>query len=191
VTTLGDSGDDELLRGVAAGDRWALRRLMDRHGSAMLALAERTTGNAADADELVQEAFLKVWTMAPRWRADGGALFSTWLYRVVLNASLDRRRRRPLHALDEAGDLADPAAGGLELAVASQRQSVLRGALAELPERQRAALVLHYFGETSAPEAARILNLSLSAMESLLVRGKRALRQALARRGVTGLGDVL
>ncbi len=103
MTALGEPGDDDLLRRVAAGDRWALQRLMDRHGRAMLALAERTTGNAADADELVQETFLKVWTMAPRWRADGGALFSTWLYRVVLNASLDLRRRRPLHALEEAG----------------------------------------------------------------------------------------
>jgi RNA polymerase sigma-70 factor, ECF subfamily len=192
LTRIGDEpGDDDLIRHMAEGDHRAFRQLMGRHGRAMLSLAERTTGNAADADELVQEVFLKVWTMAPRWRTDGAAQFSTWLYRVVLNASLDRRRRRPFSPLEEADEPVDDAANGLDRVLEGQRKAVVHQAMATLPERQRAALALHYFGETSAPEAARILDLSLSAMEALLVRGKRALRQALLRRGITGLGDVL
>lgn len=186
----GDIGDDDLLRGIAGGDRRAFQRLMARHGKAMMVLAERTTGSADDADELVQEAFLKVWTMAPRWTPDGAAQFSTWLYRVVLNASLDRRRRRPVLPLEAAGDPADGRPGGLDLAMAGQRHRVVVAAMAELSARQREALSLHYFAELSAPEAARVLDLSLSATEALLFRAKRALKAALVRRGVTGLGDV-
>lgn len=183
--------DDDLLYDVANGDRGAFRRLMDRHARPLLALATRVTGNGADADDVVQEAFLKVWAMAPRWRADGGARFSTWAYRVVLNASLDVRRRRVLEPLEEAETCADAAADGLDHAIARQRQILVGQTMAELPRRQRAALSLHYFGEISAPEAARVLGLSVSAMEALLVRGKRRLRTALAQRGITGLGDVV
>lgn len=182
--------DDDLLGKIAEGDRLAFRILMERHTPGMLALAERTTGSAADADDMVQEAFLKVWNMAPDWRADGPAQFSTWLYRVVLNSGLDRRRRKPLLPLEDAGELVDGGPGGLHSSMARQRRDMVMDAMAELPDRQRSALSLYYFGEVHAPEAARILGLSLSAVEALIVRGKRALRKSLARRGVTGLGDV-
>jgi len=187
----GEPNDDRLLYDAANGDRRAFQRLMERRARPLMVLATRITGNEADADEVVQEAFLKVWEMAPRWRTDGGARFSTWVYRVVLNASIDVRRRRPLNTLEEAGELADDGADGLDQAVARQRQVVVRQAMETLPQRQRTAVMLHYFGEISAPEAARILGLTVSAMEALLVRGKRGIRMALAQRGVTGLGDVL
>lgn len=186
-----DPGDDDLLRAAADGDRPAFRRLMDRHSRPMLALAQRVTGSAHDADEIVQEAFLKVWTMAPRWRPDGEAKFSTWLYRVVLNACLDRRRRVVFAPLEEAGDPADCAPGGLDQAMSRQCRAVIAAALEALPQRQRAALSLYYYGEVSAPQAARILDMSLPALEALLVRGKRALRKALLRHGVGGMGDIV
>lgn len=163
---------------------------MERHTRPLLALATRIIGNRADAEEVVQETFLKVWVMAPRWRSDVAARFSTWVYRVVLNGSLDVRRRRPLSPLEEAEHRVDEQADGLDRAVARERESMVREALAELPHRQRAALSLHYFGEISAPEAAGVLGLTGSAMEALLVRGKRRLKIELTRRGVTGLGDV-
>ena len=187
----GEGCDDVLLSSVAGGDRLAFRRLMERHARPMMALAQRLTGNADDADEIVQEAFLKVWTMAHRWRSDGTATFATWLYRVVLNACLDRRRRTPFASLEEAGDPADAAPCGLEQAQSRQRRRIVLDAIAELPRRQRAALWLYYFGEVTGPEAARILDLSVSALEALLVRGKRALRKSLIRRGVNGLGDLI
>lgn len=156
----------------------------------MVVLAQRVTGSAHDADEIVQDAFLKMWTMAPRWRFDGSATFATWLYRVVLNGSLDRRRRAPFAPLEEAGDPADPAPGGLEAAVTRQRQETIAACLAELPHRQGEALVLHYFGELTAPQAAEVLQLSLSAVEALLVRGKRSLKKAPERRGISRVGDI-
>lgn len=189
---LPDSEDDDdlLLEGIANEEEHAFRRLMERHTRPLLALASRVIGNSADAEEVLQETFLKVWAMAPRWRADGRARCSTWVYRVVLNASLDVRRRRPLGPLEEAERHADEQADGLDRAVARQREAMVRESMAELPHRQRAALSLHYFGEISAPEAAQVLGLTGSAMEALLVRGKRRLKSELMRRGVTGLGDV-
>jgi RNA polymerase sigma-70 factor (ECF subfamily) len=186
----GEADDDLLLQGIANAEEHAFRRLMERHTRPLLALATRVIGNGADAEDVVQETFLKVWAMAPRWRADSTARFSTWAYRVVLNASLDVRRRRRFGPLEEAEHQADTQADGLDRAVARQREVMVQESMAELPHRQRAALSLHYFGEISAPEAAQILGLTGSAMEALLVRGKRRLKMELTRRGVTGLGDV-
>lgn len=186
----GHSGDDGLLRAIAGGDRGAFARLMERHARSMLALATRVTRNCDDADEIVQEAFLKVWVMAPNWRADGEARFATWLYRVVLNACLDRGRRAPFSPLEDAGDPADPGPAGLELAMATQRDSVLAAAMADIPTRQREALTLYYFSDLSAPQAAEILDLSVSALEALLVRGKRSLKAMLQRQGIGGIGDL-
>lgn len=128
---------------------------------------------------------------APGWRDDGPARFSTWLYRVVLNASIDRRRRRSFAPLDEASDAVDDAPSGYDDAMACERRHLVLSAIAQLPERQRAALSLHYFAEISAREVAEILGVSLSALEALLVRGKRALRKDLTGAGISGLGDVL
>ncbi|MDR3436345.1 RNA polymerase sigma factor [Telmatospirillum sp.] len=184
-------GDDALLVGTAAGDRRAFQYLMERHSRPMLALAQRVVGNAHDADEVVQETFLKVWSMAARWEPEGRAKFSTWLYRVVLNASLDRLRRTPMAPLDEAGEIVDLAPSSLEQTLAGQRHRIIAQAMAQLPPRQQAALSLHYFGEVSGPRAAEILDLSLSACEALLARGKKTLRKALADLGITGLRDML
>lgn len=184
------TSDDDLLRAIAQGDRRSFQRLMERHVRAMLALSTRVLRNPDDADEVVQEAFLKVWTMAARWQSDREAKFSTWLYRVVLNASLDRLRRVRFVAEEEAGEQADPAPGGLDRAMARQRERLVSVAMADMPARQRQALSLYYFSDLTAPEAARVLDLSLTAMEALLVRGKRSLRAALARVGIRGMGDV-
>lgn len=186
----GRDEDDDFLSEIAAGDRTTFGRLMERHATAMLALAERVTGSPEDADEIVQDAFLKVWNMAPDWRPDGPARFSTWLYRVVLNAGIDRQRQRRHAPLDEAAEFADTAPGGLEQSMARQQRDTVTAALLDLPDRQRSALSLYYFSEIRAHEAAKILGVSLSAMEALLVRGKRALRNALGRRGITEWGDV-
>lgn len=164
---------------------------MERHAKPMLALAQRVIGNAHDADEVVQETFLKVWSMAARWDPDGRANFSTWLYRVVLNASLDRLRRAPLASLEEADSIADQAPSSLDQTLARQRHKIVTQAMSRLPPRQQAALSLHYFGEISGPRTAEILELSLSACEALLARGKKALRKALAELGITSLGDML
>jgi len=183
-------GDDSLLAAIGRGDRDAFAVLVSRHARPMLALALRVTRNAAEADEIVQETFLKVWTLAARWQPDREARFSTWLYRVVLNASLDSQRRARGLPLDVAGDPPDSAPGGGDLVQARQRDQIIAEALSEIPSRQRAALALYYFADLSVPQAAEVMELTPTAVESLLLRGKRALRSALARRGISGMGDV-
>lgn len=186
----GGAGDDGLLRAVAEGDHRAFRTLMERHVPILLGFAARVLGSPHDAEEVVQEVFVKVWTGAGKWQADGGARFSTWVYRVTLNACIDRRRLKRPEPLDQADELADSAPGSLDQAMARQRQDIVLAALQDLTEAQRAALSLHYFSQLSAPEAARILNLSVTAMEASLIRGKRALKAALKRRGIENLGDI-
>ncbi|MBI1208757.1 MAG: RNA polymerase sigma factor [Azospirillum sp.] len=171
--------DRILIAGIAQGNHEAFQRLMGRHLPFVLALAQRLIGRRADADEIAQEAFLRVWTTAPRWRQDGEAQFRTWLYRVVVNLCLDRQRRPKTAPLEDAGDVFDPRPDSLELVAASETERLIARALDELPPKQKAALVLCYYSEVSGAEAARILEVSESAVESLLVRGRRGLRQRL------------
>ena len=174
-----EPSDDALLAAIAGGDRIAFAALARRHAGRALRLAERVLGNPSDADEVVQEALLKVWTGAARWQP-GGARFSTWFHRVVLNLCIDRRRR-PAHAgLDAAPDLPHGAPPAWALVSRGQTARAVARALEELPARQRAAVALCYFEERSAAEAAGLLSLSVSALESLLARARRALRTRLA-----------
>ena len=187
-----DEDDNALMGRIAAGDPVSLRQLMARHASRMLKLGERVTGNAADADEIVQETFVKVWRMAPDWRTNGPAKLSTWLHRVVLNAAIDRTRRRqhlPLDEITMADEMATTSDAFEEMR-RQQRQALVAEAMQDLPIRQRRALSLYYFAETRAAEAAGIMDVSLSAMEALLVRGKIALKTALRRRGIRNWEDV-
>lgn len=169
----------------------AFAALMERHGARALALALRMTGTAQDAEDVAQEAFLRVWAAAMRWNPDGGARFTTWLYRVVVNLCLDRKRRAPMQDLDSVPEPADSSISSFERYGRGQASALVAEALATLPERQRAAVSLCYFGEVSCQEAADCLEISLSALESLLVRGRRSLRDHFARRGLRKMGDVL
>jgi RNA polymerase sigma-70 factor, ECF subfamily len=172
-----DDSDEALMARVARGDERAFRLLAQRQLPAMLGLARRILGNATDAEDVAQEAMLRVWIHAPRWQPL--ALVRTWLTRVVANLCLDRRRRAPWVALDVAGDIADPAPGAGELAEHNERERLLKAAIADLPARQRTAIMLTYGEGMSNAQVADILDTSVSAIETLLVRGKQNLRRAL------------
>jgi len=172
-----DDSDEALMARVARGDRWAYQQLARRHLPAMLGLARRILGNAADAEDVAQEALLRVWTHAPRWQPL--AAFRTWLTRVVVNLCLDRKRRAPWVALEAAGEIEDPTPDAGERAEVDERERWLAAAIAELPERQRAAIMLTYGEGMSNAQVADILDTTVSAVETLLVRGKQNLRRAL------------
>jgi RNA polymerase sigma-70 factor (ECF subfamily) len=173
-----DDSDEALMARVARGDERAFRELARRHLPAMLGLARRILGNAADAEDVAQEALLRVWTHAPRWQPL--ALFRTWLSRVVVNLCLDRKRKAPWVGLEAAGELADPTPGAGERAETAERDRLLAAAIGDLPARQRAAIVLSYSEGMSNAQVAEILDTTVSAVETLLVRGKQNLRRALA-----------
>lgn len=172
-----DDSDEALMARVARGDQPAFRALARRHVPAMVGLARRILGNAAEAEDVAQEAMLRVWTHAPRWQPL--AAFRTWLTRVVVNLCLDRKRRAPWVELEAAGDIVDPAPAASELAETDERERLLQAAIANLPDRQRTAIVLTYTEGMSNAQVADILDTSVSAVETLLVRGKQNLRRAL------------
>jgi len=174
-----DDSDEALMARVARGDEPAYRQLARRHLPVAVALARRILGNSADAEDVAQEALLRVWVHAPRWQPL--ALFRTWFRRVVVNLCLDRKRRVPWVDLEAAGELVDPAANASEQIERSERDKLVQAAIAELPARQRTAIALTYGEGLSNAEVADMLDTTVSAVETLLVRGKQNLRVALAK----------
>jgi len=167
------------MAAVARQDARAYARLVERHLGWSLRFVERLVGGRADAEDLVQTAFLRVWLGASRWEPN--AKFSTWFYRVLYNLCMDhfRAHTAPTEALDEA--IPDGGQSSEERLAGSQRAARVRAALAALPERQRAAIVLCYYEERSQAEAAALLAVSEGALESLLSRGRAALKKHLGR----------
>jgi RNA polymerase sigma-70 factor (ECF subfamily) len=165
--------DTALMERIAAGDREALAALVRRHQDGIRRLAFRQTGRWDVADDVAQEAFLRLWRSAGSFR--GSASFTTWLYRIVVNLCLDWSKRRRLPSLPEDYEPADAAPSNREEVV--QR---VQAAVAALPERQRMALVLHRFEGLSHAQIAATTGWSESAVESLLVRAYGALRKYLA-----------
>ncbi|HRE61562.1 MAG TPA: RNA polymerase sigma factor [Micropepsaceae bacterium] len=171
--------DGELVQRIAEGDAVAARALMARHLPRVLSLARRMLGNAADAEDVAQETFLRAWNSAARWRP-GQAKFETWLHRVAINQCYDRLRKRRGVALDDIADPVDPGPPPGSALETSDTIKAVEAALARLPERQRAAIVLcHYDGQSNIA-AAETLGISVDALESLLARGRRALREMLS-----------
>lgn len=170
--------DGELVVRVAAGDRMAARAIMARHLPKIMNLGRRMLGDQSEAEDVAQEVFIRLWTHAARWQP-GKAKFETWLHRVAINLCYDRLRRRPTTTLEDVPDPVDEAPGPATALYQSQLAAAVNAALQRLPERQREALVLcHYQGLTNI-DAAEVMNVSVDALESLLARGRRALKAML------------
>lgn len=169
--------DDDLILRAGRGDAQAVRELVGRKLPRVLNLARRMLCDPAEAEDVAQETFLRAWKAAPTWRP-GKARFDTWLHRVALNLCYDRLRLRKRIG-GEPPDLPDEGPGpgrGLEAADVGRR---VEAALAALPARQREAVALVHYQELSAAEASALMGVSIEALESLLSRGRRALRDAL------------
>ena len=197
--------DDALMARAGRGDKAAFAVLVRRHLARATAIAQRILGNKSDAEEVVQEALLRCWQKAPDWQPAGTeasgqagsgekgigdrAQFATWLYRVLTNLCLDRKRRPQPVELEAAGEMPDTGDDGFASVQHSEQGRRVAAAMAKLPERQRAALALCYYEEMGNIEAAKALDISVGALESLLVRGRRALRDSLgdlANEGAAG-----
>ena len=175
----GHDPDFDLVVRAGQGDQSAVQVLVARKLPRVMALAGRMLGDAAEAEDVAQETFLRAWKHAPSWSA-GPARFDTWLHRVALNLCYDRLRRRreqPTAEPPEQVDTGPAPDRGLLAADVSRR---VQAALQALPERQREAVVLCHFQDLGNIAAAQVMEISVEALESLLGRGRRALRAALA-----------
>jgi RNA polymerase sigma-70 factor (ECF subfamily) len=180
--------DEALLMRYGRGDLAAGRVLTRRLAPRLLALAGRML-DAAEAEDITQETLLRLWRIAPHWEP-GGAQPGTWAWRVALNLVNDRLRRRRggSASLDEIPEPEDETPDVLRAMMTRERADALRVALADLPDRQREAVVLRHLEGLSNPEIARLLGTGVEAVESLIARGKRALVNRLApRRSELGL----
>jgi len=169
-----EDSDEMLMLRIATGDREAFRRLLERHLGRLVAFAARALGDRTGAEDVAQEAFLRLWTHASRWQPT--ARLSTWLHRVALNLCLDRLRRAREVALDEIAEPTDP---GPPLVARMQARDIGRhvnAALAQLPAQQRVAITLCHYQGLRNTEAAEVMGVSVEALESLLARGRRTLR---------------
>lgn len=177
-----DVPDEALLVLYANGDAEAARALTLRLAPMALRVAARMLADRAEAEDVAQEAMLRLWRVAPEWR-QGEAKVSTWLYRVTANLCTDRLRKRGRSvALDAVAEPEDDRPGAVAGLIEADRASALDAALAALPDRQRQAVVLRHLEGLTNPEIAGIMEIGVEAVESLTARGKRALVAALAGR---------
>jgi len=175
----GRQQDAVLLARFAAGDQSAARALTELLLPGAMRQAWRILGDQAEAEDVAQEAMLRLWKQATDWRA-GEARISTWLYRVVRNLCIDRiRKRRPQVAVEDAPEPVDPTPGVVERMAQSEQSRAVAAAIGELPERQRRAVVLRHFEELSNPEIGAALECSVEAVESLLARARRTLAKRM------------
>jgi len=168
--------DAHLVQRVGRGDAQAIAEFVARKLPRLMALAMRMLGNASDAEDVTQEVFVRVWRHAERWRP-GNALFDTWMHRVALNLCYDHLRRRREIPTAQVPDRIDP--NSVSEIVGSDAGGQVARALQMLAPRQREAIVLTYYQELSNVDAAALMDISVEALESLLARGRRALRTHL------------
>ncbi len=169
--------DAALMRRVGEGEAAACRALVESHLGRCVGLAYRLLGDPIEAEDVAQDAFLRLWRLATRWQPR--ARLTTWLHRVTYNLCIDRlRARRSMSSaqLPEPGSNADPS-GTMQR---NQVARVVGDALNALPRRQRAAIALVYRRELSNIEAAEVMGISVDAVESLLARGRQGLRKRLS-----------
>jgi RNA polymerase sigma factor (sigma-70 family) len=180
---MSEPDDDTLMTRYAAGDPRVAAMLAARHLGRVHGLAARMLGDPTEAEDVAQEAMLRLWRAAPTWQP-GRAQLSTWLYRVTVNLCIDRRRKgRRDMPLEAAGEPADPAPRAEARLIAADTARQAADALGSLPARQRAAILLRHVEGLGNPAIATALGTSTEAVESLLARGRRALAAALGRSG--------
>lgn len=177
--------DDALMARLAARDADALRQVVANHAQPAHRIAWRMLGEASEAEDVVQEALLRLWQQAGKWKP-GGKGIAPWLSRVTANLCIDRMRKsRPATGV-ELPEQIDDSPGADRLLQEGKIRMLTHRALLDLPDRQRAAIVLTYFEDQANSDAAQMLDMNIKAFESLLLRARKALRKRLAERGLVG-----
>ena len=182
---LENLSDEELMVRVQSANHEAFSVLISRHTRMFYAAAYRMYPYQDEAEDIVQESFLKLWQRPEIWRADRNAKFTTWFYRVVTNLAIDyARKKKNTKGSDVLDRITDKSAGQQDIVEADEQQKILERAIAQLPERQRVALNLCFYEDLSNKEAAEIMDVGVKALESLLMRAKAGLKDSLTRDGL-------
>jgi len=172
--------DEDLITRLAASDEAAFRQLVERHIDRAFGIALRILGSRADAEDVVQDSMLKVWTHRGQWQ-HGRAKFSTWLYRVVTNRCIDLYRQPRTENVDAVPEPTDTQPDAVSAMYRDEVTQMLESAMQRLPEQQRVAVILSYQENMSNGEIAEVMDTTVAAVESLLKRGRQQLRELLRR----------
>ena len=179
--------DDALLAQIGAGNMAAWETVVDRHLPSVGRYSAYFLGDAAQGEDVAQETFIRLLKKAPNWEP-GGASLKGWLFRVARNLCIDHKRKKRPEPIETAEDLSDPLDGH-----ATDRRidiaTTVKNALNDLPERQRTAIILIHYEGFSGAETANMLDISIEAVESLLARARRSLRQQLQPQATDLLGE--
>ena len=180
-----DITDESLMERIKSGDHQAFAQLVERHTGLFYSAAYRMCSDAQEAEDTVQDAFLKLWQRPEVFDPNKGAKFTTWFYRVVTNLAIDKGRRKKPQAGAEVLDyMADKAPLADDRLENKEKENVLEAAIQALPKRQKAALNLCFYEGLSNKEAAEVLGVGVKGLESLLMRAKKALREDLGGQGL-------
>ena len=171
--------DHDLLALIQGGSYDAFAALVRRHTERFYRLAYRYVQNKETAEDIVQDAFLKLWEYPEKWQPKRNSKFTTWFYRIVVNLCLDwQKKKRPV-LLDDDVPLVDEGETVDEAMSRAQEQKILEKEIAALPERQRTALNLCFDEGLSNQEAAEVMGLNLKALQSLIMRAKTTLKERI------------
>ena len=174
-----EKDDQELLALVQQGSRPAFAELVRRHTERFYRLAYRYVRSRETAEDIVQDAFVKLWEDPGKWRPGRNTRFTTWFDRIVINLCLDwQKKKRPL-PLDDEMPLIDERETATEAMIRIQEQKLLEKEIAALPERQRTALNLCFDEGLSNQQAAEVMGMNLKALQSLIMRAKTTLRERM------------
>ena len=172
--------DEELLAIIQDGSQQAFSVLVQRHTERFYRLAYRYLQSKEAAEDVVQDAFVKLWEDPGRWQAERNNKFTTWFYRVVVNLCLDwQKKKKPLELGDQEVSVADDRETPDIAILQAEKQNILEKEIAALPERQRTALNLCFDEGLSNQEAAEVMGLKLKALQSLVMRAKTTLKERL------------
>jgi RNA polymerase sigma-70 factor (ECF subfamily) len=165
-TDPADAADEELVRACAAGERGAFDILVNRHQRHVYQLCYRFVGNHEDASELAQDAFVRAYRAVSKF--EGNARFATWLHRISVNVCLNRLslKRPTLAPLPDLESMPGSGEGADSAVLRQERAEHVRAAIAQLPNKQRATLILRAYHDLSHEEIARILGSTAGAVKA-------------------------
>ena len=178
---LPDKSDEDLMLCIASGQHEDFQELARRYTKLLYSVAYRMVSQKADAEDIVQESLLRIWSKAHLWKPNSGAAVSTWIYRIAYNLCIDQKRKQKIKMApldDNEMDMTQRTDRKLE---AKQVGKIVGQAIKALPERQKAALLLCHHQGMSNADAAQIMGTSVKAVEGLLVRARQALRADLTK----------